>query len=373
MSESDKHDRTEQATPKRIEEAREKGQIPRSRDLNAAAVMLIAGIGLLTMGRSLGGQLAEMLRAGLTVNAAEMADGTGMFAALTQAGGSALWAVAPVLGLTLVAALGAPLALGGWSFSTTALSPDLKRLNPASGFSRMVSIRSWVELGKALAKFALVATAGIIVLWIERNALMGLSTEPVGAAIIHAIRIAGEALLALTAALVVIAAIDVPFQLWQYKRDLKMTKEEVRREMKESDGSPEMKGRIRQMQRERAQGRMMQEVPTADVVIVNPTHYAVALRYDEKRNRAPVVVAKGVDHMAAKIREVATNAGVPLFEAPPLARALHKAVDLGEEIPAQLYVAVAQVLTYVFQLKTARRERTSPPRTPVIDVPEALP
>jgi flagellar biosynthesis protein FlhB len=231
-------------------------------------------------------------------------------------------------------------------------------------------MRGWVELGKALMKFGLVATAGILVLWIERNTLMGLSEEPIAAAITHAITLSGKALLALTGALVLIAAIDVPFQLWHYKRDLKMTKEEVRKEMKESESSPEMKGRIRQLQRERAQRRMMQEVPKADVVIVNPTHYAVALRYDEKRSRAPVVVAKGVDHMAARIREIATEAGVPLFEAPPLARALHKAVDLGEEIPAQLYVAVAQVLTYVFQLRTSRHERTSPPRTPVVDVPE---
>jgi flagellar biosynthetic protein FlhB len=371
MADTERHDRTEQATPKRLEEARERGQIPRSRDLNAAAVMLVAGIGLLTLGKGLGGQLAEVLRTGLTVDAAELQDGNGMLAALKQAGGSALWAVAPVLGLTLLAAVGAPLALGGWAFSTTALVPDLSRLNPAAGVARMFSMRGWVELGKALIKFALVATAGIIVLWSERDSLMGLAQQPIGTAITHAISLTGTALLALTGALVFIAAIDVPFQLWHYKRDLKMTKEEVRKEMRESEGSPEMKGRIRQMQRERAQGRMMLEVPKADVVIVNPTHYAVALRYDDKRNRAPVVVAKGVDHIAAKIREVATEAGVPLFEAPPLARALHRAVDLGEEIPAQLYVAVAQVLTYVFQLRTARRERQSPPRPPVITVPEA--
>lgn len=371
MADTDRHDRTENATPKRLEEARKRGQIPRSRDLNAAAVMLIAGVGLLALGRSLGGQLAEVLRSGLTVNAAEMADGTGMLTALKQAGDSALWAVAPVLGLTLLAAVGAPLALGGWSFSTTALTPDFSRMDPVAGFGRMFSMRGWVELGKALMKFALVATAGIVVLWVERNTLLGLADEPVAAAITHAITLSGEALLALTAALVVIAAIDVPFQLWHYKRDLKMTKEEVRRELKESESSPEMKGRIRQLQRERAQRRMMVEVPKADVVIVNPTHYAVALRYDDRRNRAPVVVAKGVDHMAARIREIATENGVPLFEAPPLARALHKAVDLGEEIPAQLYVAVAQVLTYVFQLKAARRERTSAPRAPVIDIPEA--
>ena len=371
MSETDRHDRTEQPTQKRLDDAREKGPIPRARDLTAAAVMLIAGLALLGLGEGLGAKLAEMMRGGLTIDAGELRDGDAMLSALRRSALGALVAVAPVLGLTLLAALGAPLALGGWSFSTSGMTPDLKRMDPIAGFGRMFSVRAWVELGKGLGKFAVVGTAGVMMLWIERDALLGLSSEPVGAGILHAFSLTGQALLALTAALVLIAAIDVPFQLWQYKRDLMMTREEVRKEMRESEGSPEMKGRIRQMQRERAQGRMMQEVPTADVVIVNPTHYAVALRYDEKRNRAPVVVAKGVDHMAAKIREVANANGVPLFEAPPLARALHKAVDLGEEIPAQLYVAVAQVLTYVFQLKASRRERTSPPRAPVIEMPGA--
>jgi flagellar biosynthetic protein FlhB len=371
VSETDRHDRTEEPTAKRLEEARGKGQIPRSRDLSGAAVMLIAGASLLLLGKGLGGQLAEIVRGGLMISAPELETTDAMLAALKQACAAALWAIAPVMGLTLVAALGAPLILGGWSFSTTGLTPDFTRLNPVTGMGRLFSMRGWVELCKALGKFGLVGTAGVIVMWTNRAELLGLSSEPMGTAIGHAISLSGEALLALTAALVLIAAIDVPFQLWHYKRDMKMTKEEVRKEMRESEGSPELKGRIRQMQRERAQGRMMQEVPTADVILVNPTHYAVALRYDDKRNRAPVVVAKGVDHMAAKIREVAAEHGVPLFEAPPLARALHKNVEIGDEIPAQLYVAVAQVLTYVFQLRTARRERQASPKPPVIDFQES--
>jgi flagellar biosynthetic protein FlhB len=371
VAETDRQDRTEQPTQKRLDEAREKGQIPRSRDLTAAAVMLVAGMALLALGGILGGQLSGMVRSGLTVEAAELESVDAMLRALRTAGAGALLAIAPVLGLTLVAALGAPLALGGWSFSTTPLTPNFQRMDPVAGFGRMFSIRAWVELGKGLGKFAVVGAAGVLVLWLDREALLGLAGEPVGVAIVHAISLVGRALIFLTAALVLIAAVDVPFQLWQHKRDLMMTREEVRKEMRESEGSPEMKGRIRQLQRERAQGRMMLEVPKADVVIVNPTHYAVALRYDDKRHRAPVVVAKGVDHMAARIREVATEAGVPLFEAPPLARALHRAVDIGDEIPATLYVAVAQVLTYVFELRNARARRTTPPRPPVIDLPEA--
>lgn len=370
MSETERHDKTEEPTQKRLDDARAKGQIPRSRDLTAAAVMLVSGAALLMLGKGLGLHLAEMMRGGLTISGAELQAGDGMLIALRSAASSALFAVAPVLGLTLVAALGAPLALGGWSFSTTGLTPDFNRLNPVTGFGRMFSARGWVELSKALGKFALVGGAGAIVLWTHRSEMLALASQPVGPAIIQAITLTGKALLALTASLVLIAAIDVPFQLWHYKRDMKMTKEEVRKEARESEGSPEVKGRIRQLQRERAQQRMMQDVPKADVIIVNPTHYAVALRYDEKRNRAPVVVAKGVDHMAARIREVAGEHGVPLFEAPPLARALHKAVDIGEEIPSQLYVAVAQILTYVFQLRTAQRDRQAAPRPPVIQLPE---
>jgi flagellar biosynthetic protein FlhB len=262
------------------------------------------------------------------------------------------------------------MSLGGWSFSTKPLTPDLNRLNPVSGFGRMFQVRSLVELGKALAKFAVVAGAGALVMWVNLDSLLGLGSEPVDRAIVHAMSITGQALVALTAALILIAAVDVPFQLWQYHRDMRMTKEEVRREHKESEGSPEMKGRIRSLQREMAERRMMQDVPTADVIVVNPTHYAVALRYDESKMRAPQVVAKGVDLMAARIREVASEHRIPVFEAPPLARALHRSVEIGDEIPAGLYVAVAQVLTYIYQLKAALRDHMAPPLPPKVDFTE---
>jgi len=196
--------------------------------------------------------------------------------------------------------------------------------------------------------------------------MMGLSSEPLQGAIGHSAALAGYSLLVLCFGLVAIAAVDVPFQLWQHSRDLKMTRQEVKEEYKESEGSPETRGRIREAQRALARGRMMQEVPKADVVITNPTHYAVALRYDESRNRAPVVVAKGSDLLAARIREIATENGVPLVAAPPLARALYRSVELGHEVPAALYVTVAQVLTYVYQLKAAIKKGAPPPAPPVI-------
>jgi flagellar biosynthetic protein FlhB len=200
---------------------------------------------------------------------------------------------------------------------------------------------------------------------------MSLGSEPIHAAIGHAIQLAGHALIALTAALVLIAAVDAPFQIWQHRQDMRMTREEVRQEHKEAEGSPEIKGRIRALQRELAERRMMEEVPKADVIVVNPTHYAVALRYDDRSMRAPRVVAKGVDLMAARIREVATEHKVPIFEAPPLARALHRHVEIGDEIPAGLYVAVAQVLTYIFQLRAAKAGGGIRPALPRIDMPEA--
>ncbi len=333
-----------------------KGRIPRSRDLTAAAVMLGAGLMLMFTGGSIGGQLGDLMRNGLTLTRAQAFDDHAMTRVFSELSMSALMTIAPVLGLTLVLALGAPLALGGWAFSGSALVPDFSRLSPAAGIARMVSLRSWVELAKALGKFFIVGVAGAIVLWTNTDKLIGLGAEPVQAAIGHSILIAGQALIALTGALVLIAFIDVPFQLWQYHKDMRMTRDEIRQEHKESEGSPEVKGRIRQMQREIAQRHMMQDVPKADVIVVNPTHFAVALRYDEKTMRAPKVVAKGVDLMAARIREVASEHKIPIFEAPPLARALHRSVEIGDEIPTGLYVAVAKVLTYIFQLRAALRD-----------------
>ena len=363
----DDAERTEQPTQKRLDEARRNGQIPRSTDLNTAAVVLVAGGGLHFLGRGLGDNLFEMMRGGLTISRTQALDESSaisMFAASLQ---HALLACAPILGLTLVAALLAPLSIGGWNLAFGTLAPDFSRLSPTKGFGRVFSTRGVVELVKAFAKFLIVAFIAVMFLWMKTNEMLQLGAEPTAAAIGHAITLTGHALLSVSAGLALIAAIDVPFQLFQHIKSLKMTREEIRQEMRESEGNPEIKGKIRQLQQERARRRMMQEVPKADVVITNPTHFAVALRYDDKRMRAPIVVAKGVDEVAAKIREVAARHKVALVEAPPLARALFRAVDLNEPVPARLYVAVAQILTYVYQLKAATRSGTVPPTPPTID------
>jgi flagellar biosynthetic protein FlhB len=259
------------------------------------------------------------------------------------------------------------MALGGWNLSPGVLAPDFTRLNPASGFGRMFSTRSAVDLGKAFAKFLVIAVIAAMVIKQKSLELMGLSGEPIGTALAHAATLTGHALLMLAAGLGLIAAVDVPWQRYQHTQSLKMTREEVRQELRESDGSPEMKGHIRKAQQEAARRRMMHEVPKADVVVTNPTHFAVALRYDDKRMRAPIVVAKGQDLIAARIREIATEHSVPIFEAPPLARVLYRNVDLGGEIPTSLYQVVAQVLTYIYQIKNAKRDGMAPPPPPAID------
>jgi flagellar biosynthetic protein FlhB len=366
MAEQDS-ERTERPTQKRLDEARKKGQVPRSPELSTAAVVLIAGAGLHFLGASMGAGLFDVMRNGLALSRDQVLDESSAITQFASSTSHALLACAPVLGLTLVAALLAPLAIGGWNLSFGVLAPDFSRLSPAAGFGRIFSMRGLVELAKAFAKFALVALVAVIFLWFKTSELLGLGSEPTAAAIGHAVSLSGQALLALAGGLALIAAVDVPWQLFSHTKSLRMTRQEIRDELKESEGNPEIKGRIRQMQQAVARRRMMQEVPKADVVVTNPTHYAVALRYDEKRMRAPIVVAKGADAVAAKIREVATEHRVPIFEAPPLARALFRSVDLNGEVPARLYVAVAQVLTYVYQLRTAKRTGAEPPVPPTID------
>lgn len=373
MSEQDDQERTEQATPKRLDEARKRGDIPRSRDLSAAAVLLAAGFGMNSLGSYSGGALYNMMRSTLSITPEQALYDGYMITSMGNATAQVAIGLAPIFGLVMLAATVAPLALGGWSFSTEALAPDFSRLSPGKGFKRMFSMQAVVELCKSLAKFTVVALVALWVLKRDMAELLQLGSEPSATAIVHAFRVCGSAFIALSAGLLIIAAIDVPIQLWQYSKKLKMTRQEIRDEMKESEGSPEMKGRIRRAQQEMARGRMMQDVPKADVVVTNPTHYAVALRYDENRMRAPIVVAKGADIIAARIREIAAENNVTIFEAPPLARVLHAHVDIGQEIPQGLYAAVAQVLTYVFQLRAAKQGTATMPTRPDIYVDESKP
>jgi len=366
----DGQEKTEEATPKRLEEAREKGQVPRSRELTTMAMLLMAAVSMSLMGRHMVEQLGQIMHHGLEIERAKLFDHWAVIELLGSALGQAALVVAPFLLVMLVTAFAAPIALGGWSFSTESLAFKPEKLNPLQGMKRIFAVRGLVELVKSLAKFLLIGSVGAGLLWHYMPELMGLGRESVESGLAHTGSILSKSFIALSAALLLIAAVDVPFQLWDHAKNLKMTRQEVRDEHKNTEGKPEVKSRIRQMQRDIAQRRMMDEIPKADVVITNPTHYAVALRYDPTKMSAPVVVAKGVELIASQIRTVAVANKVPLYEAPPLARALYYSTEINHEVPAGLYLAVAQILAYVFQLKASVRGGPIPNRPGNVEVSE---
>ncbi|MWL90603.1 flagellar biosynthesis protein FlhB [Cupriavidus sp. SW-Y-13] len=352
MSEESDLEKTEPASPRRLEKAREEGQVVRSRELGTFVMLMTGVIGLWTLGGTLGRKLNAVMQTSLAFEPATAFDTNRMLSQFGIAIFDALLAFMPLLLMFGVAALVAPMALGGWIFSTKSFMPDFKRLNPLSGLGRLFSMHSLVELAKAIAKSLLVGGVGGWMVWRKLPEAIALMNAPVEEAMLHTMELVLYVCGIVAGSLLLVVALDVPWQLWEYYKKLRMTKEEVKQEMKETDGDPHVKARIRQQQRAMARRRMMAEVPKADVVVTNPTHFAVALRYDEKaRWNAPRVVAKGTDEVAARIRELAAEHRVPVLSAPPLARALHRHVELGHEIPAGLYTAVAEILAWVFQLK----------------------
>ena len=366
-------ERTEQATPKRLHEAREQGQVPRSRDLNTLLLLLAASGGLLGLGGWLASGLARQMSTSLSRPRAALFDPLTLQPYLGEVLVEMLTTFAPFLLLLFMVALLAPMALGGWVFSPKSLVPNIGKLNPVKGFGRIFSRRAPVEALKAFAKFAVVAVVSTLLLYQRADELFMLGSEPTRQGLAHMATIIGWSFVGFSAVLILIVAVDVPFQLWDHAHKLKMTKQQVKDERKQTEGSPEIKGRVRAIQRQMAQQRMMQDIPTADVVVTNPTHYAVALRYDSEGATAPLVVAMGVDLIAGEIRKVAAANDVPIVEAPPLARSLYYNCEIGEEIPAGLYVAVAQLLAYVYQLRAVGEPGHLPPEQPEsFPIPEEL-
>ncbi len=355
MAEDSDLEKTEQPSQRRLDQAREEGQAARSRELTTFSVLFAGGAGLWLMGSGLSAQLTKLLRDGLTLDATLAFNTDLLLPRLHTLSLEVLVAFLPFLLLLLVTAALSPLLLNGWIFSLKPLQPNLSKLNPIAGIGRMFSINSLVELGKAIAKSLVVGGIGAWAIWHNKDSVMMLVAEPLIAALPHLGYLLWMSFVTIMGGMFLIASVDVPFQLWEHNKKLKMTKEEVRQEARESEGDPQVKGRIRSMQREMARRRMMANIPTADVVVTNPTHYAVALSYSEKGMGAPVVVAKGSHLLAARIREIAIKNNVPILEAPPLARALHKHTELGQAIPEALYNAVAEVLAYVYQLRRYRQ------------------
>lgn len=373
MAEESDLEKTEPASQRRLDQAREEGDVPRSRELATCTILLAAGLGIWFSGESMARELSRMLAGGLSFQREYAFDPNLLLMKLGTQVADLLIAFLPLAGLLILVALASPLLIGGWLFSSKALMPNFSRLNPLSGLGNMVSTHALVELGKAIAKTILVGIVAWIVLSQKIDAVLALSVEPLKTGSAHLSHLILTSFLAIVGALVIIALIDAPYQMWHYANKLKMTKEEARKEAKESDGNPEIKAKIRQQQREMARNRMMSEIPTADVIVTNPTHYAVALKYSDGKMRAPKVVAKGADAVAAKIRELAAEHHVPLLEAPPLARALYTHTELGDEIPETLYTAVAEVLAYVFQLKAYKEFGGTRPHAPDdLNVPPQL-
>ncbi len=345
-------ERTEEPSQRRLQEARERGQVPRSRELTNFATMIGGSAALIAMGAALAGRLSGMMRAGLAIDPRRLENPQFMMSSLGGAALTALLAALPIFAALIGLVLLAAVVLGGWNFSPAALAPDFSRMSPIAGLTRLFGLRGATELGKALLKFLVVGgVCAAIVSWLFADVL-ALGRMAPHAAIGRGAGLLSWAFMWLCASLALIAMVDVPLQLYQFKRSLRMTRQELRDEAKESDGRPETKQRIRQMQQQLARRRMMHKVPTADVVIVNPTHFAVALKYEPKNMRAPRVVAKGVDLVAQNIRRIAEEHRVPIFDSPKLARALYRSTDLDREIPAGLYVAVAQVLSYIFRIRS---------------------
>ncbi|MCP1572072.1 flagellar biosynthetic protein FlhB [Herbaspirillum rubrisubalbicans] len=373
MAEDSDMERTEPATGKRIERAREQGDVPRSRELATTLMLLVGGSCVWLFSGPVVTSLDRILVATMSFERAAAFDPVVMFNMLSAHLIDVAVALIPLAFLMTLAAMAAPLMLGGWLFNVQSLAPKFGKLNPISGFANMFSINSLVELGKAVLKTVLVGTVAWVAIRGQLDAVVGLGVESLKTAGAHSAYLLWVSFITIVSALVLIAALDVPYQIWNYGRKLRMTREEVKQEHKEAEGDPHIKGKIRAMQRAMARRRMMAEVPTADVVVTNPTHYAVALKYTEGKMGAPKVVAKGADDIAAKIRELAREHKVPLLEAPPLARALHTHTEIGDEIPEALYTAVAEVLAYVFQLRTYGKFGGNRPVEPTeLNVPKEL-
>ncbi|WP_415886925.1 flagellar biosynthesis protein FlhB [Neptuniibacter sp. QD37_6] len=373
MAEDSGQEKTEDPTPKRIKEAREKGDVPRSKELATTLVLMAAVFSVIIFGAQLANSMLGVMESNFILDRAAVFDTNKMLAHFGASAKESLMGLAGVFGVLLIAALVGPIALGGWNFSGQSIVPKGSRIDPLAGLKRMFSLKSLIELFKAIAKFSLVGGFAILILWTIRGDLLALATFEPRPAIDAALDIIIWVFMALSAVLILVAVVDVPYQLYDYTEKMKMTLQEVKDELKNTEGKPEVKGRIRQLQREIAQRQMMQSVPEADVVITNPTHYSVALKYESEGRGAPILVAKGADFVALKIREIAEEHDIPILSAPPLARAIYNSTEIDDEIPSGLYMAVAQVLAYVFQLKRYKEreaERPSGLQVDQLPIPE---
>jgi flagellar biosynthetic protein FlhB len=368
MSSEDQEDRTEAPTEKRLREAREKGNVPRSRELANVAVLGCAVMALKASAGHIGAVSRDWMRGALHYDRALLdapdrllPHAAGLFGALAAP-------MLPMIFAALVACLVSPAIMGSLRFAGQSLQPDFSRLNPMTGIGRMWGKESLAEVLRSLLRVILIGGVGTWMVYRAFKALLDMPQASLEQSVAGGVQMAMTTLLAMVGALGALALIDVPWQHFQYRAKLKMTKQEIRDEHKDSEGRPEVKQRIRQLQREMSQRRMMSAIPQADVIITNPTHYAVALKYDPEQGSAPVLLAKGSDFVALKIREIGNEHQIQILESPALARSIFYSTELEQQIPAGLYLAVAQVLAYVYQIRQFRAGRGKRP-DPLKDLP----
>lgn len=373
MSEESDNEKTEDPTPTKLSKAREEGQIPRSRELTSLMMLLVGCMLIMLSGEHLAEKLSQLLRNGLTFNRMAMLDMRQVIMQTRQQLSIGLLSVLPILLGLFITAIIAPMILGGVNFSRKSLNMDLNRLNPITGMKRMISMSVLSELLKSILKVILVGAAAIFYIYGQKTHIIRLIYEPLGVGIHDMHSMIFDCLMVVIITLIPLAGYDVFLNIISNLRKLRMTHQEIREEFKEQEGDPHIKGRIKQLQRAASRLRMMENIPKADVIVNNPTHYSIALRYQEKGTRAPVVLAKGAGDIALRIREDAAKHNIPMLEAPPLARALYRHCEINEQIPAELYAAVAEVLAWVYGVRRWKKGTGPRPKKPEnLPVPAAL-
>lgn len=364
MSEETSQERTEEATPKRQKELREKGQVARSKDLNTTILLVATGLAFILFGANAVEQLVKIFQIGLAPDPKLLLQDDGIVIILKAGMQSILALLIPILLISLVAIFIGPLIVGRWVFATENIKPKLERLDPIKGLMKIFSVKALMEVLKSVLKFSLVLMMALLLFYVFFEEILLLSSRYLEVGLKEFSSILQISFFALTGSLIIIALIDVPFQIAQHNKQVKMTKQEVKDESKETEGNPEVKSKLAQLRKELSKRRMMNNVPEADVIITNPTHFAVALKYDDKKMKAPILVAKGADNIAAKIRQIGDHHKIPIVQMPLLARAVFYNTEIDDEIPSALYVACAQVLAYVYKLKMYKKGKMAKPKLP---------
>ena len=369
MAESDSGEKTEEPTAKKLADARKKGQIARSKDLGTLFVLVGSAFALMVMGNALVEALSTTMKRLFSLSRQESMDVNAIFGIISNGISNVVFPMLAIFFIIMLAAFVGNTMLGGMAFSWEAMAPKASRLSPLAGFKRMFGVQAAVELLKSILKFLVVFVVAFMLLSGLFEQILGLSLEAIPINFGHAVTLLLWMFFALALSIGIIVAIDAPYKVWNPTRKLKMTKQEVKDEFKNVEGNPEIKGRIKQTQYEMSQRRMMSEVPNSDVVITNPTHYSVALKYDPNEGGAPQLIAKGLDEMAIHIRTIAKEHHVEIIQSPALARSIYYTCEVDQDIPEELYAAVAQVLAFIFQLNEHKKGRAKRPIPVSNDLP----